>query len=238
MSFSLRSGPLASRASESGSIVSSSQAAVEASRAAALAWQGKRRESQVELRKAKHPGVSSSRVESSNTQYSGSKRPSAPDTKSLFDTPLIDFSDSSMDTAPSMQDFNFQSYVPLSPAPTPPSRSPQPEAATQSRQKYVSSFSNRQLERSGAIAARHSKASAPTAPSQSVSDVQLDPVQQWDESPISAPMPDDVSPGQELSREELALKNLKGVDESLARAILNDIVVRGDEVQWDDIGIT
>jgi hypothetical protein len=27
------------------------------------------------------------------------------------------------------------------------------------------------------------------------------------------------------------------VDEALAKTILNDIVVRGDEVQWDDIGI-
>jgi len=33
------------------------------------------------------------------------------------------------------------------------------------------------------------------------------------------------------------LKNLKGVDEALAKTILNDIVVRGDEVQWDDIGM-
>jgi len=47
----------------------------------------------------------------------------------------------------------------------------------------------------------------------------------------------DISPEQELSREERALKDLKGVDEALAKTILNDIVVRGDEVQWDDIGI-
>jgi hypothetical protein len=34
------------------------------------------------------------------------------------------------------------------------------------------------------------------------------------------------------------LKELKGVDEDLAKIIMNDIVVRGDEVQWDDIGMT
>jgi SpoVK/Ycf46/Vps4 family AAA+-type ATPase len=55
--------------------------------------------------------------------------------------------------------------------------------------------------------------------------------------PISVSISDEISPEQELSREEKALKDLKGVDENLAKTILNDIVVRGDEVQWDDIGI-
>ena len=57
-------------------------------------------------------------------------------------------------------------------------------------------------------------------------------------SPISVSISEDISPEQELSREEKALKELKGVDEDLARTIMNDIVVRGDEVQWDDIGMT
>ncbi|OLL22495.1 putative AAA domain-containing protein [Neolecta irregularis DAH-3] len=39
----------------------------------------------------------------------------------------------------------------------------------------------------------------------------------------------------DLSREEAALKNIKGIDEELARTILNDILVRGEEIKWDDI---
>jgi hypothetical protein len=54
--------------------------------------------------------------------------------------------------------------------------------------------------------------------------------------PISVSISEEISPEQELSREEKALKDLKGVDENLAKTILNEIVVRGDEVQWNDIG--
>jgi hypothetical protein len=54
--------------------------------------------------------------------------------------------------------------------------------------------------------------------------------------PISVSISEDISPEEELSREEKVLKELKGVDEALARTIINEIVVKGDEVQWDDIG--
>jgi hypothetical protein len=54
--------------------------------------------------------------------------------------------------------------------------------------------------------------------------------------PISVSISEDMSPEEELSREEKVLKELKGVDEALARTIINEIVVKGDEVRWDDIG--
>jgi fidgetin-like protein 1 len=56
--------------------------------------------------------------------------------------------------------------------------------------------------------------------------------------PISVSISEDMSPEEELSREEKVLKELKGVDEALARTIMNEIVVKGDEVRWDDIGYT
>ena len=55
--------------------------------------------------------------------------------------------------------------------------------------------------------------------------------------PISTSIAGDISIEKEQYREEKVLRELKGVDEALAKTILNDIVVRGDEVQWDDIGI-
>jgi hypothetical protein len=54
--------------------------------------------------------------------------------------------------------------------------------------------------------------------------------------PISVSISEDISPEEELSREEKVLKELKGVDVALARTIINEIVVKGDEVRWDDIG--
>ena len=39
----------------------------------------------------------------------------------------------------------------------------------------------------------------------------------------------------ENSREQKALKNLKNVDKALGQMILNEIVVKGDEVRWEDI---
>lgn len=40
---------------------------------------------------------------------------------------------------------------------------------------------------------------------------------------------------EKMDRAEQALKNIKGVDETLAKTIINEIVDNGDEVHWEDI---
>lgn len=222
--LSLRpTGLLLARQSSADSAMTSNPTAVEASRAATLAW-GKKQNGKVEARR-RHRSPSSSRAGSIDIQ--SSKRPSLPDTASLLDAPLIDFSAPVLNSHPrptdSMSNFQAsQSYTPLSPAPTPP---PQP--------------ASRYLGRSNATisSARPFKPPTQSHPrSASAPDLtEEDPREEL--PPISVSISDEISPEQELSREEKALKDLKGVDENLAKTILNDIVVRGDEVQWDDIGI-
>lgn len=46
---------------------------------------------------------------------------------------------------------------------------------------------------------------------------------------------DDGSDGMNPSEQEALIKSIRGIDELAANQILNDIVVRGDEVYWDDI---
>ncbi|KAK9448114.1 uncharacterized protein V1518DRAFT_419696 [Limtongia smithiae] len=50
-------------------------------------------------------------------------------------------------------------------------------------------------------------------------------------------LPDTPDPERQAwnTRMNTALSNLKGVDETAARQIINEIVVKGDEVHWDDI---
>lgn len=60
---------------------------------------------------------------------------------------------------------------------------------------------------------------------------QLAPVSGSD-APLDSP---DLSADPELLRQQQLISSIKGIDENAARQILNDIVVRGDEVHWDDI---
>lgn len=46
----------------------------------------------------------------------------------------------------------------------------------------------------------------------------------------ASPLPED-----KYERAEAALKNVKGLDETLAKTIINEIVDQGDEVHWEDI---
>src|SRR5271154_129397 len=239
MPFTLRpTGMMLARVSSADSAIQSnaSQAAVEASRAATLAWQGKKPNG-----RPRNSSPTSSRAGSIDMN---TKRPSIPDAMSLLDTPLIDFSApvlSASGSAP--QEFNFQVYTPLSPAPTPPPQPPPPPSqseASSSPPRRKPPPSSKQLGRSNATLSRPVKSlKPPTQHPRSASAPDLtEPVDERQElPPISVSISQDISPEQELSREERALKDLKGVDEALAKTILNDIVVRGDEVQWDDIGI-
>ncbi|OBA21476.1 AAA-domain-containing protein, partial [Metschnikowia bicuspidata var. bicuspidata NRRL YB-4993] len=56
-----------------------------------------------------------------------------------------------------------------------------------------------------------------------------------DDEPFAAPEP--APPSGDMSAEEQAalIGSIRGIDEVSAHQILNDIVVRGDEVHWDDI---
>ncbi|KAK9238302.1 hypothetical protein V1525DRAFT_401657 [Lipomyces kononenkoae] len=56
-------------------------------------------------------------------------------------------------------------------------------------------------------------------------------------APLPPMMPDTPNPEHQAwnNRVNAALKNITGVDESAARQILNEIIVKGDEVHWDDI---
>lgn len=221
--------------------VNSSALAMEASRAATLAWQGKKQNGS---RPRRNPSPTSSRTASIELQR---KRPSIPDNVSLLDAPLIDFSAPVMNTSSHSvtETFNnLQPYAPLSPTPTPPPHSPQPntEHSPSPRRKPAPVPPTRPLGRTNATIHRSSKPLKPPSPthprSNSAPDL-TDPEQRQEVPPISVSISSaEVTAEQELSREEKALKGLKGVDEALAKTILNDIVVRGDEVRWEDIGIT
>ena len=220
--------------SDSTTVSNASQAAVEASRAATLAWQQKTPNGG----RPRNPSPKSSR--SGSIDISNVKRPSIPDAKSLLDAPLIDVSSPVLSTssAPLNQQDPFQAWLPLSSARTLPPQ-PYPESYSSPRRKPPHP-SNRNLGRAKATLHRPVKPPKPPSPShpRSASAPDLsDPGEQFHEVlPISVSISEGISPEQELSREEKALKELKGVDEDLARTIMNDIVVRGDEVQWDDIG--
>ncbi|KAK9370887.1 hypothetical protein V1509DRAFT_651103 [Lipomyces kononenkoae] len=56
-------------------------------------------------------------------------------------------------------------------------------------------------------------------------------------APLQDMMPDTSDPEQQAwnDRVNAALKKITGVEESAARQILNEIIVKGDEVHWDDI---
>ncbi|GEQ69306.1 hypothetical protein JCM33374_g2977 [Metschnikowia sp. JCM 33374] len=58
-----------------------------------------------------------------------------------------------------------------------------------------------------------------------------------DEDRVEEPTPEPPKASGDLSAEEQAalIRSIKGIDEASANQILNDIVVRGDEVYWDDI---
>lgn len=241
MPFTLRpTGMMLARVESADSTTSNqgnaSQAAVEASRAATLAWQGKKPNG-----RPRNSSPTSSRAGSIDIN---TKRPSITDTISFLDTPLIDFSAPVSTVSGSVpQEFNFQTYTPLSPAPTPPPQPPPPPSQPESpvpppRRKPP--HSSKALGRSNATLSRPAKALKPPPhhPRSASAPDLSEPVDDRQEvPPISVSISEDISPEQELSREEKALKGLKGVDEALAKTILNDIVVRGDEVQWDDIGI-
>jgi hypothetical protein len=240
MPHSLRPSPSPGLArvssSESTSVSNASQAAVEASRAATLAWQAKKPNCGIESRKIRNPSPTSSRSGSMDT--SNVKSPSMPDTTSLLDAPLIDFSTPVMSASSTQEP--LQPWAPLSPAPTPPPQS-QPETYQPSGRK-LPQLTSRNLGRSKATGHRPvrppNKPLSPTHPRSSFAPDLSEPLEQLHELPISVSISEDISVEQELSREEKALRELKGVDEDLAKTILNDIVVRGDEVQWDDIGTT
>jgi SpoVK/Ycf46/Vps4 family AAA+-type ATPase len=51
---------------------------------------------------------------------------------------------------------------------------------------------------------------------------------------LSTPTPASLS-NDKIERAEEALKNIKGVDEALAKTIINEIVDNGDQVFWEDI---
>jgi hypothetical protein len=252
MPLSLRSGFQLTRQTSSDSAITTStsnasQAAVEASRAATLAWQTKKPNGMNNEPRRRAPSPTQGRNGSIDLQR---KRPSIPDTASLLDAPLIDFSTPVLNTSHSSAQDNmsmFNSYTPISPAPTPPPHSPPPPPRPQSdpyavqRRKPLPVPPPRHLGRSNATLSRPQKSLKPPSRShpRSASAPDLSDTDQLQElPPISISISEDISPEQELSREEKALKDLKGVDENLAKTIINDIVVRGDEVQWDDIGIS
>ena len=243
--FSLRTQPpiLTRVASADNAILPSQQtssnmstaAAVEASRAATLAWQGKKPINGEPKRPLRNPSPTSSRAGS--IDVNSAKRASISDSASLLDAPLIDFSAPVIGTSfPPSQDF----WTPLSPAPTPP---PQPQSSSYAdsqppprRKQHPPSKS---LGRSNAHVRQTKPVRlAPPQQARSASAPDLsDQLPAAEVPPISVSISEDISPEEELSREEKVLKELKGVDETLARTILNEIVVKGDEVRWDDIGL-
>ena len=245
MPLSLRAGGLVRQSSADSAATTSNNSsalAMEASRAATLAWQGKKPNGSSQPRR--NPSPTSSRAASIELQR---KRPSVPDTTSLLDAPLIDLSAPVMNTSTqSVHEtlYNMQSYTPLSPALIPPPHSPQPpteHSASPRRKAAPVPPPHRQLGRTNATThrpARPLKPPSPTHPRSNSAPDLSEPEQSQEVPPITVSITSaNVTAEQELSREEKALKDLKGVDEALAKTILNDIVVRGDEVRWDDIGI-
>lgn len=245
MPFSLRTQPplltrvtsadsalLPSSTSQQTNTNMSTAAAVEASRAATLAWQGKKPINGEPKRPLRNPSPTSSRAGSIDS--TSMKRASIGDAASLLDAPLIDFSAPIMGTsAHPSQDL----WMPLSPAPTPP---PQPQPSS-----YVDSQPPRRKQHPPSKSLGRSNAHvrpikpvrlAPPQQSRSASAPDLSEQLPVEVPPISVSISEDISPEEELSREEKVLKELKGVDEALARTIINEIVVKGDEVRWDDIG--
>ena len=242
MPLSLRPSGVILNRQPSADSTNASLTAIEASRAAALAWQGKRTNGAAV--RVRNSSPTSSRGPSLDYTSELPKRPSVSDTMSLLDAPLIDFSaptisSSTLPTNESMP--NLQLYTPIYPTPNPP---PPPlpqhtEMHPPPRRKPPPVPSKQQLGRSNATITRSSNALRPPAsahPRSNSAPNLIDPQPQQESPPISVSISSEISPEQELSREEKALKDLKGVDETLAKTILNDIVVRGDEVRWEDIG--
>jgi len=225
------------------SSLAASQAAVEASRAATLAWQGKKPpHANGEWKKYRNTSPTSSRAGSRD--INSAKRPSiVSDSASLLDAPLIDFS--AQTSASSVHE--FQTWMPLSPTPTPP---PQPQPSQTSYVEPQQHIPQRKLQHPPSKSLGRSNAHVrtsrpsrhlplPAHPYFSSAPDLTEAVQGITEiPPISVSISQDISLDEELSREEKALKELKGVDETLAKAILNEIVVKGDEVQWGDIGLS
>lgn len=239
MPLSLRpSGPISSRNSSADNpgAISASQAAVKASRAATLAWQSKKPDGAIEQKRVRIPSSTLSRAGSVDSRQSNVKRPSIPDTVSLLDTPLIDFSAPVLDTSTiSVLQESNTAYSPVSP--TPP-HSPTTHSSPHQLPRRKTPL--KELGRSKAVVSRPAKAprqpASPSAPLPAASATELsESIDAREDPPISVSIPGSISLEQERSREEQAIKDLKGVDEALARTILNDIIVHGDEVQWDDI---
>jgi hypothetical protein len=206
------------------SVLNAAQASVEASRAATLAWQSKTPNGTIKTR-TRNPSPTSNRAGSmDNTNI---KRPSLSDTTSLLDASLIDFSTSLLSTStPPTREFSKLSWTPISPAPSPPPHSPQSQPEPHSSVRRKSSHTTKTSQgRSNTTVLRPVTALKPP----STSHPRSEPISQSSES---------VDQTLDLSREEKALQELQGVDQNLARTILSDIVVRGDEVHWDDIGIS
>lgn len=246
MPLSLRpTGPVLARVSSSENSTTSSNAAVEASRAATLAWQTKITNGSGDRRKPRNLSPSASRTGTAEAKYNPQKRPSMGDTASLLDSPLIDFSAPVLSaSAPYNQEYSLQTDIFFSPEPATSSTSHHPQTDTLTPRRKPPAPPKGQLGRSNAIIAsrpslKPSSESNPhprSASAPDLSDTFEEPAAEV--PPISVSVSGNLTREQELSREEKALKQLKGVDEALAKTILNDIVVRGDEVQWDDIGTT
>jgi len=253
MPLSLRiHGPQLTRATSSDSAnvpgstgsLAASQAAIEASRAATVAWQGKKLPSaNGEPKKIRNTSPASYRAGSFDIN-SAKRASGVSDSGPLLDVPLIDISAPVVGTSASSV-HEFQTWMPLSPTPTPPPQPPPSQSSCVESQQPVSRRKqphgpNKSLGRSNAHV-RPSKPSRPPPPParprfSSAPDL-TETVQGITEVlPISESMSQDISL-EELSREEKLLKEMKGIDETLAKTILNEIVVKGDEVQWDDIGL-
>jgi len=253
MPLSLRiHGPQLTRATSSDSAnvpgstgsLAASQAAIEASRAATVAWQGKKLPSaNGEPKKIRNTSPASYRAGSFDIN-SAKRASGVSDSGPLLDVPLIDISAPVVGTSASSV-HEFQTWMPLSPTPTPPPQPPPSQSSCVESQQPVSRRKqphgpNKSLGRSNAHV-RPSKPSRPPPPParprfSSAPDL-TETVQGITEiPPISVSISEDISL-EELSREEKVLKEMKGVDETLAKTILNEIVVKGDEVQWDDIGL-
>ena len=242
MPLSLRpSGMMLNRqSSQENTTAPTSFTAIEASRAATLAWQTKRPE------KTRSSSPTSSRGPSLDYSSGMSKRPSV-DSISLLDAPLIDFSapvmsSSSLPNNESMP--NLQVHAPIIPTPTLPPSHPLPQPprteANPSPRRKPPAVPSKQLGRANATITRPSRPLKPppaTHPRSNSAPNLIDPEPEQEVPPISVSISSDIPPEQEISREEKALKQLKGVDETLAKTILNDIVLRGDEVGWEDIGM-
>ena len=235
MPLSLRvNGPNLTRQSSSESNgMPVSIAAVEASRAATLAWHAKKQNGICDSKPIRKPSPASFRgnyVDSSRRQGTEG---------SFWDAPLIDFSTQIPDHSSSLTplcDPNVHSPSISRSLPT-PSLPQRPETQPSPTRRVPPS---RHLSRSNATLTKPQVQRQTSHPrSSSVPDIFGVIDNNKDLPPIVVSLSNEVDrvSEEDLSREEKALKGLKGVDEALAKTILNDIIVRGDQVQWDDIGI-